>query len=202
MKPKPLHTLCIAGRHLFTRVHWFLFLLILFNAPLSAAEPPDSLSSPPESSFNPLRATMLSAALPGLGQAYNKKYYKIPVIYAGFGTLAYFVQFNNSRYQLWRKAWVARVDGNPNTDDGFPRHSTEALQRNMNYFRRNLEVTYILGAALYLLNVLDATVDAHLMDFDVGQELSLQIGTISPAGHGPATSMFNHTPGLSLRIRF
>ncbi len=121
---------------------------------------------------SPAKAAMLSATLPGLGQIYNGKYWKVPVIYAGFGTLIYFVDMNTTEHRFWREAWLARVDGNPNTTDNLP-HSTAVLERAMNYYRRNLEITYLLSAALYLLNILDASVDAHLMNFDVGEDLRL-----------------------------
>lgn len=150
---------------------------------------------------SPARAAMLSATLPGLGQIYNQKYWKVPIIYAGFGTLAYFVDFNNSNYRKWRRAWLARVDGNPNTIDGFPLHSTDVLERAMNYYRRNLEITYMLAAGLYLLNILDASVDAHLMDFDVGERLSLGL---KPA-RTPATLdqlSIRHTAEISFTLRF
>ncbi len=150
---------------------------------------------------SPARAAMLSATLPGLGQIYNQKYWKVPIIYAGFGTLAYFVDFNNSNYRKWRRAWLARVDGNPNTIDDFPLHSTDILERAMNYYRRNLEITYMLAAGLYLLNILDASVDAHLMDFDVGERLSLGL---KPA-RTPATldqSSIRHTAEISFTLRF
>ncbi len=144
---------------------------------------------------------MLSATLPGLGQAYNRKYWKVPIIYAGFGTLAYFVDFNQGYYQKWREAWIARVDGNPNTIDDYPLYSDDALERAMNYYRRNLEITYVLTAALYLLNILDASVDAHLMHFDVGEELSLGLYQQRPytsGGHGqPYQQSF-----FTLRFRF
>ena len=126
---------------------------------------------------SPQKATLLSATLPGMGQIYNGKYWKVPIIYAGFGAVAYFILFNNELYQDYRLAYVARIDGNPNTSpsEEFSRHATEVLQRGMNYYRRNLEISYIAGVALYVLNILDATVDAHLLDFDVGEDLSLHI---------------------------
>ncbi len=142
---------------------------------------------------------MLSASLPGLGQVYNRKYWKIPIIYAGFGTLAYFVNMNNTEYQKWRSAYIARVDGNPNTVDGFPLHSTDVLQRAMNYYRRNLEVTYLLGVALYILNILDANVDAHLMDFDVREDLSLRL---QPMGGHPGLPAGTTPAGLTFTINF
>lgn len=149
----------------------------------------------------PARASMLSASLPGLGQVYNRKYWKIPIIYAGFGAVAYYLGANNNEYQRFRAAYVARVDGNPNTTDEFPFHSTDVLQRAMNFYRRNLEVTYLLGIALYLLNILDANVDAHLRDFDVGESLSLVMETVT----GPVNNNIparTGVPGLTLKFRF
>ncbi len=150
---------------------------------------------------SPPKAAMLSATLPGLGQIYNQKYWKVPIIYAGFGTLAYFVDFNNTNYRKWRRAWLARVDGNPGTIDDFPLHSTDVLERAMNYYRRNLEISYMLAAGLYLLNILDASVDAHLMNFDVGEKLSFGLQpvqippTINHRGAG-------HTAQICFTLRF
>ncbi len=150
---------------------------------------------------SPARAAMLSATLPGMGQFYNQKYWKIPIIYAGFGALVYFIDFNNTYYREYRRAWLARVDGNPNTVDDYPRHSTDVLERAMNFHRRNLEITYILSAALYLLNILDASVDAHLANFDVGETLSLGL---KPASFPDPVNRISslHSAHLSLRIRF
>ncbi len=150
---------------------------------------------------SPTKAAMLSATLPGLGQIYNRKYWKLPVIYTGFGALAYLLDFNNGEYRKWREAWISRVDGNPNTTDDFPNHSTDWLERAMNHYRRNLEVTYLLAGALYLLNILDASVDAHLMNFDIGEDLSLGIEPVSrPSMNNPGYK--THSAQLSLRIRF
>jgi len=124
---------------------------------------------------SPLKATMLSAVLPGLGQIYNGRAWKVPILYAGFAGVVYAFNFNNKGYQTYRSAWVARIDGNPNTVDDFPNWSADQLQKATNYYRRNLEVTYIVGAAVYVLNILDATVDAHLLDFDVGEDLTMNI---------------------------
>lgn len=150
---------------------------------------------------SPGRAAMLSAALPGLGQAYNGVFWKIPIIYAGFGGIVYAVNFNNNGYQTWRKAYIAKVDDNPNTPDNFINYSDASLKRAMDFYRRNLELTYILGVALYLLNVLDANVQAHLMDFDVGPDLGMKIQPSFeplPAFAGPV----GHSAGLKLSFRF
>ncbi len=150
---------------------------------------------------SPARAAMLSATLPGLGQIYNERYWKVPVIYAGFGTLVYFIDFNNSNYRRWRNAWIARVDGNPNTVDDYPFYSDGELERAMNFYRRNLEITYMLTAALYLLNILDASVDAHLMTFDVGEDLTMGLEPATIPS-GLRTGHTRHSAQFTLRIRF
>lgn len=156
----------------------------------------------PDEPHSPMKATMLSVALPGLGQAYNGKHWKIPFIYAGFGAVAYFVDWNNNFYQTYRRAYYARIDGNPNTVDDFPRVSTDRLRSAVNYYRRNLEVTYILGAALYVLNILDATVDAHLIDFDVSEDLGLKVQPAVVPGINPITGRASVHTGLTLSYRF
>jgi len=147
----------------------------------------------------PGRAAMLSAALPGLGQAYNRAYWKIPIIYAGFAGVAYAVHFNSNNYRIWRSAFVAKVDGNPNTIDRYPSFSDASLRRVMEFYRRNLELSYIAGVALYLLNILDANVQAHLMDFDVGEDLTMQIG---PSAMPLALPGLQPVPSAGLKLTF
>ncbi len=167
-------------------------------------EPEDQEEYFPEiKEHSPLRATMLSATLPGLGQAYNGKYWKIPFLYAGIGGVIYAVDFNNRQYQHFRKNWVARVDGNPNTQDEYPNQATDRLQREMNRWRRNVEISYIMGAALYILNILDATVDAHLLDFDVGEDLTLNVmPVVIPQNSTFGNRMNPASPGIRLSFRF
>jgi hypothetical protein len=128
-------------------------------------------------------------------------YWKIPIIYAGFGGVVYAVNFNNTEYQAWRKAYFAKVDGNPNTIDEYPLYSDASLRRAMEYYRRNLELTYIVGVALYLLNILDANVQAHLMDFDVSEDLSMRVEPkMLPIN--PLAGPIGHAPGIKLSFRF
>ena len=181
----------------------FSGLIALPQAQVKGQTTNNSIEEMEEVAFYPIpsRAAMLSATLPGLGQIYNGRYWKVPIIYAGFGTLIYFIDFNNSNYNKWRRAWIARVDGNPHTVDDFPFHSTEVIERAMNYYRRNLELNYMLAAALYLLNILDASVDAHLMNFDVGERLSMGI----QPGLIPATGQHDralHSTQVRLTIKF
>lgn len=186
------------------------FLLFFLTTPFAGATQPANNPVNDESQQmdeqmthepSPGRAAMLSATLPGLGQIYNERYWKVPIIYAGFGTLVYFIDFNNSNYRQWREAWIARVDGNPNTVDDFPLYSDGELERAMNFYRRNLEITYMLTAALYLLNILDASVDAHLMTFDVGEDITMGLEPMSfPAQNN--MGMASHSAQFTLRIRF
>ncbi len=147
---------------------------------------------------SPARAAMLSATLPGFGQIYNKQYWKVPIIYAGFGALVYFIDMNTGYYQTYRTAYFYRVDENPHTTDHFPNYSTDVLHRAMNHYRRNLELNYVLVAALYILNILDASVDAHLMDFDISEDLTMNI---TPAFERTVHST-KYSTGLKFSINF
>jgi Family of unknown function (DUF5683) len=143
---------------------------------------------------SPKKATIYSAILPGLGQAYNKKYWKIPIIYAAIGTSGYFFFFNNKEYQRTRKALIARLDENPETiDNDFtdPRYTDELLQERKNYYRRNRDFSAILTVVFYCANIIDADVDAHMMNFNVDENLSLNLEQVQPG-----------FTGLSLSYRF
>lgn len=126
---------------------------------------------------SPKKAALYSALLPGLGQAYNKKYWKIPIIYAGVGTLIYFINLNHKEYKKFREAYiyVSNGDSVPTDNDYVNKYSKDALLQGKNYYRGNLELTYILSGVLYILNIIDATVDAHLFEYDIGDNLSMSI---------------------------
>lgn len=123
---------------------------------------------------SPKMALLLSAVLPGLGQAYNKKYWKIPIIYAGLGGLSYLIYFEDNKYQCYRNAYIYQVDGDPLTKgicNG--RSDVTTLETLKNYYRRNRDLA-ISGMALwYALNLVDAVVDGHLYHFDVSDNISL-----------------------------
>ncbi|GER59009.1 DUF5683 domain-containing protein [Patiriisocius marinus] len=125
----------------------------------------------------PSRAAFYSAALPGLGQAYNKKYWKIPVIYAGMAAGVYFYIKNDKEYTRFRNAYKRRLAGF--TDDEFFGDGTTALISNDRLIdaqktsQTNKDVSIIVSLAFYLLNVIDANVDAHLRQYDVDDNLSL-----------------------------
>lgn len=135
---------------------------------------------------SPKKASVLSAVLPGAGQIYNKKYWKVPVIYAGFAGLAYSFQFNQSRYVKYRNALKYRLDEDASTTDNYIGiYSDEQLSTLYQYYHRYRDLTVIGGAALYLLNIVDAAVDAHLFTFNVSDDLSMNIhpALINTAGN-------------------
>lgn len=136
----------------------------------------DSLSKSKAKVHSPLKAVLFSAALPGLGQAYNKKYWKIPIIYVGLGVGSYFLYAQNKKYQLFRKAYQMKVDGDPLTDGRYGRYTSEfELEQGKNYHRRNVDLISALLAVWYGLNLVDAAVDGHLFHFDVSDNLSMEL---------------------------
>lgn len=142
---------------------------------------------------NPRKATILSAILPGAGQVYNNKAWKVPILYAGFMADIYFINYNDKRYQTFRTALFAFDDGDTSQ---FPSLNREALVRNVDYWRQNRDLTILLLAAIYALNLIDANVDAHLSGFDISDDIAMKIepnlGTFAASGN---------TMGLTLKFQ-
>lgn len=138
----------------------------------------DSIIRKPMNILAPSRAAFYSAVLPGLGQAYNKKYWKIPIVYAAIGTGVYFYLDNDKTYDRYRSAYKRRLAGF--TDDEFygdgttPRVSSEGLIRAQNTLRRNKELALLITIGLYALNIIDANVDAHLLQYNLDENLALK----------------------------
>lgn len=132
--------------------------------------------------LSPAKAAFYSAILPGLGQAYNKKYWKIPIVYGALGTGVYFYINNNNEYNRYRDAYKSRLAGFTNDEFYFnpdgtirttPRVTTEGLERGQKFYRRNKELTLLVIIGIYALNIIDANVDAHLLQYNVDENLSL-----------------------------
>ena len=176
------------------RKKFLLFWLLAFSFSYAYAQEPARDTLRPHS---PAKAILFSAVLPGAGQAYNKKYWKIPIIYAGIGVLIYAIDFNSKNYRTFKDAYIARTDTDSLTTDDYPRYTAENLRSLFEYYRRNRDLSYILAGTLYVLNVLDAYVDAELFHFDVSDNLSMHSSPFimnSPQG--------NTIGGLSLKISF
>lgn len=126
----------------------------------------------------PSKAAFYSAVVPGLGQAFNKKYWKIPIVYAGIATGIYFHVKNGQDYDRFRDAYKRRLAGF--TDDEFfgdgptPIISNQRLIDAQRSAQKNKDVSIIVALAFYMVNIIDANVDAHLGQYDVSDDLSIE----------------------------
>ncbi len=120
----------------------------------------------------PKKAALYSAIMPGAGQVYTKKYWKVPIIYGGLITSAYYINESNDFYQLYKSTYLNRLDGDF-TDN--LNYSDSDLKTLTEHYRRNREVSALLFTLTYILNIVDASVNAHLFDYDVSEDLSLHI---------------------------
>jgi hypothetical protein len=154
----------------------------------------DSINKKKAKKFNPRIATRRSAMIPGWGQIYNKKYWKLPLVYGGLGITASVFQYNVKNYNLLRQAFLYRTDtisaNDALIDPRFKNLSTNAIHSYRSAFRQNVDYTVLFFIAFWGLNVVDATVDAHLKAFDVNDNLSLQF----KQGYSPMAN----TTGFSL----
>ncbi len=151
-------------------------------------------------SHDPRIATLRSAILPGFGQVYNEKYWKVPIIYGGLGASAYFIRRNTKRFKEYRSALVARnKSGVSDPYQGI--YNEQQLNTLKETYRRWRDLSYISLFAVYVLQVVDANVDAHLYDFDVSDDLSLRIQPWS-GELGKRLSPRSPGNGLTFSLRF
>jgi hypothetical protein len=121
---------------------------------------------------DPKKATLFSAVLPGAGQVYNRKYWKVPILYTGAAVLGYYINFNHQEYVRTRNSYLQVKAGQPDYYNGS--YSATQLAQLREFWRRNRDLLIIVAGFTYLLNIADAAVDAHLSGFDVSDDLSLQ----------------------------
>ena len=120
------------------------------------------------------------ALLPGAGQIYNKKYWKLPIVYAGFGVTAYFAITNRNEYLIYNEAYTCSVlEGDDCTNELVDKYETDELKSIKDYYRRNMELSFIVMGAWYILQILDASVDAHLYYWEVNEDLSVGIEPVT-----------------------
>ncbi|HOE58230.1 MAG TPA: DUF5683 domain-containing protein [Bacteroidales bacterium] len=162
----------------FRNVILFLCILFLFPSICSAQQDTVVRVRP---SRSPRTATILSLVLPGMGQAYNHKYWKIPIIYTGFAATGYFAIINGDEYHKFKDAYNFKINnltGDPPNDYAV-KYTADQLRVQRDYYRRNMELSYIIAGFIYILNAVDASVDAHLSSFDISENLSM--GLIAPS---------------------
>lgn len=145
---------------------------------------------------SPRLATLRSALIPGWGQAYNRKYWKIPIIYGALGTTAVIFAYNLKTYKSLKQAYIYISDTIPSNDalinPDFVALSPESIRSYRNSFRQNVDYSVLFFMLFWGLNIVDATVDAHLKSFDVSSDISLKI----------KPSLNLNTPGVSLVFSF
>ena len=172
--------------------------LVISTVPEPIVE--EKLDYKPYDPLAPARAAFYSAVLPGLGQAYNGKYWKIPLVYAGLGVGIYFYLDNDKEYDRYRSIYKRRLAGFTDDEftraDGTQRITNDGLIRAQRFFQRNKELSLLITVGIYALNIIDANVTAHLQQFNVNEDLSFR----------PAVNFDRYTGktdyGLSLNYSF
>jgi hypothetical protein len=169
-----------------------------------------------EKIHSPHKATFYSAIFPGLGQIYNKKYWKLPIVYGAIGGLGYAIHFNSTNYVKYKNAYrdfLIRDPGNRSYLKVLPVNLTaedvetpgvladwfeQALENKREYYKRYRDLSYIGMAAIYVLNMIDATVDAHFYNFDVSDDLSMKVQPVI-MDYNPVTG---NTIGIQMALSF
>lgn len=139
----------------------------------------------------PSRAAIYSAILPGAGQVYNRKYWKVPIVLGGLGVSYWFIQDNNKQYQRYKSAYLDIVNGRPDEFNGL--YSGDQLRQVADTYHRWRDLSYVAFGLVYALNIVDASVDAYFVRFDVSPDLTVRAG--------PALNMVAHgAAGLTLSV--
>lgn len=145
----------------------------------------------------PSTAALYSAALPGFGQAYNKKYWKIPILYGGGVIIGYYINYSHQLYKQYLDGLNAIRDLDPRTEPFNPDLDERVYQYRTDKWRRNRDLLCISTVLVYILNIADAHVDAHLEFFTVDENISLNL---EPSMN--LTTMQTNLVGLSLTLKF
>jgi hypothetical protein len=200
----------------------FLLPLLNFNNVAAQADTLIFRETKKQRVVSPIKATMLAAAFPGMGQIYNRKYWKIPIVYAGFGALGYSIVFNTQNFNTYLSGYQDLTDdiaetnsyadllkntpytpeqidkalGSDEYDPQIAAWIEDQLKNAVYYYRRYRDLSYIGVALWYIITIVDANVDASLADFDVGDNLSINIEPV--ALHTMGSSGF----GMGIRLTF
>lgn len=149
------------------------------------------------------KATILSAIFPGAGQVYNKSYWKLPIVYGGFATFGYVIDYNNRGYKRFSKAYTYLTDNDPSTVDEFNgRYDASLLQNTRDSYRRYRDLGIILMSGFYLLNIIDAHVDAYLRRYEISNDLSMRVEPSMTEGPRLSGRSSSDVMGMSLKVNF
>lgn len=179
---------------------WFLAVVsVMCLSSLTSAQQSDSTDI--EKPHSVKLATILSAVLPGSGQIYNhiampkgkkKAYWKVPLIYAALGTTTYFMISNQSKVNLYKNEYLQRMDSGL-ISPGLAQYDNNAILTLHDQYQNNRDLMILATAGVYIINILDAAVEAHFVNFDISEDLTM---------HVRPTMMLGFSPGLSLRFNF
>jgi hypothetical protein len=193
----------------------------IVNAPVVKSDTTavENASKPEMFKPNSTRAVLYSAIFPGLGQIYNRKYWKLPIVYGGFLGCVYAITWNGTQHSGYKKAYndftdtdlstkswedyrlysMMNLDADPaKWPDSERNWFRDALKNKRDFFRRNRDLSYIITVGLYAICMIDAYVDAQLFDFDISQDLSLRIDPVIM----PQTTTNARTFGLQCSLSF
>ena len=159
---------------------------------------------------NPKRAMWLALVLPGAGQIYNRKYWKLPIVYGGFVGCIYAMQWNNQMFHDYSQAYIDIMDDDPNTQsynqflhlgnkitpENEERYKN-LFKRRKDYYRRYRDLSFFCLIGVYALSVIDAYVDASLSQFDISKDLSMRV---APEVIGDKSAMASHNPLKSTAV--
>ena len=180
-----------------------LLVLTIGLAPVARVQYADGFDIP-DSTYRalhkPNKATFMSSLVPGLGQYYNQKYWKIPIIYGGFTGLIYYASYNNYVYKKYRREYKWATDDDERTVSQYPAANTERLK---DTWRRYRDICFIGIGALYLLQVIDANVDAHFFDFTIDKDLSIKADPMIMPDFTEVAGSRTSTPlGVNITVTF
>ncbi|WP_417016579.1 DUF5683 domain-containing protein [Alistipes sp.] len=156
------------------------------------------------------KATTLACIFPGAGQIYNRSYWKVPFVVGGFASMIYCIDWNNRGFQRFKKAYALLADyeqhpeNYPNgpTDEFRGRYSADFIKNLRDNYRRNRDLCIILSGALYVLQIIDAHVDAHLKDYDISDDLSMNLEPLVDYTYVPTLQSNRPVFGFNLKLNF
>ena len=163
---------------------------------MSAQEADTASVKPVVKTHNPNKAVIMSAIIPGLGQVYNKKYWKVPIIYGAGGAFAYYLGYYQDKYTKFRTAYANGKKGQKFVIDG-REYDYGSLKTGENYYRRFRDLNALGITAIYFLNIVDAMIDAHFFYYDVSDNLTMHIQPAVFNNPGATSSV-----GLQINLLF